>query len=143
MRKVAAWLVMAGLAVVLAACGGNNDDMPTPPEVEAEIAERIAPVGEVTVASDVVAAPAAGGSVARSGEDVYNSKCMICHASGTAGAPILGNTDDWSPRIGRGIEELYTNAIDGFNGMPAKGLCMDCSDDELKASVDYMVENSQ
>lgn len=147
MRKVAGRSVMAGLAIAmlmaLVACGGNNDEMPVPPEVEAEIAERIAPAGEVAMASEVVTAPAAASGGARSGDEIYNTKCMICHASGTAGAPILGNASDWAPRIGKGIEALYTNSISGFNGMPAKGLCMDCSDDELKATVDYMVEKSQ
>lgn len=141
MKKLLSWSVV-GLMLAVAACSGDNG-MPTPPEVEAEIAERIAPVGEVTKAGDVSSAPVAGTSTARSGEDIYNAKCLICHASGTAGAPILGSVDDWAPRIDKGIEALYTNAIDGLNGMPAKGLCMDCSDDELKASVDYMVEKSQ
>jgi cytochrome c5 len=27
--------------------------------------------------------------------------------------------------------------------MPAKGTCMDCSDDEIIATIDYMLENSQ
>ncbi len=41
------------------------------------------------------------------------------------------------------MDTLYASAISGFLGMPPKGLCMDCSDDELKATVDYMVEHSK
>lgn len=90
----------------------------------------------------------ATGSVAnaagpRSGEEVYGAKCVACHASGAAGAQILGDTAAWAPVIGKGIDVLYTNTISGFNGMPAKGLCFDCTDDELRAAVDYMVQQSQ
>ncbi len=143
MKKLTAWYAIAGLLVVLVACGNSSDDIPTPPEVEAEIAERLAPAGTITLASNVSSAPAASAGAARSGGDVYNSKCMICHASGTAGAPKIGSPDDWAPRLENGLDALYSNAINGLNGMPAKGLCMDCSDDELKASVDYMLENSK
>lgn len=79
----------------------------------------------------------------RSGEDVYASKCAACHVSGAAGAQKLGDKAAWAPVIAKGIDVLYTNTISGFNGMPAKGLCFDCTDDELKAAVDYMVEQSQ
>ena len=111
----------------------------------AGIEERIAPVGSVCLEGDSSCgtAVAATGGAAKSGEDIYNSSCMACHASGAAGAPKLGDVAAWAPRIGKGVETLYSSAISGFNGMPAKGLCMSCSDDELKATVDYMLENSQ
>ena len=80
---------------------------------------------------------------AKSGEDIYGKSCIACHGSGAAGAPKLGDIAGWVPRIGQGIDTLYTHAIKGFNGMPAKGLCMDCSDDEIKVAVDYMVSKSQ
>lgn len=79
----------------------------------------------------------------RSGEDVYESKCAACHISGAAGAQKLGDKAAWAPVIAKGIDVLYTSTISGFNGMPAKGLCFDCTDDELKAAVDYMVHQSQ
>ena len=59
------------------------------------------------------------------------------------GAPKFGAPEHWTARIEKGMDTLYTNAISGFQGMPAKGLCMDCSDDELKAAVDYMVDGSK
>ena len=142
MSKLKGCIVLTGLLVAMVACGGN-DDMSVPPEVEAEIADRITPDGEVMMLAEASQAPAAGSGGARSGEEVYNTKCMICHASGTAGAPMIGKAEDWTPRIAQGMEALYTNAISGLNGMPPKGLCMDCSDDELKAAVDYLLEKSQ
>lgn len=108
--------------------------------------ERIKPAGSLCMAGDECASAAvqvAAASGPRSGQAVYDSKCATCHATGAAGAPKLGDTGAWAGRIGKGIDTLYVSAISGFNGMPAKGLCFDCSDDEIKASVDYMVDNSK
>jgi cytochrome c5 len=107
--------------------------------------KRIQPAGELCMeGSDCAAAPVAaptGGP--RSGQAVYETKCFTCHASGAAGAPKFGTAADWTARIAAGNDSLYTNAINGVGGMPAKGLCMDCSDDEIKAAVDHMVVGSQ
>ena len=112
--------------------------------VEEEIATRIAPVGSLCMAGDTCAAAVeVVASGPRTGESIYNSKCVACHNTGAAGAPKLGDIAAWSARISKGIDTLYVNAINGINGMPAKGLCMDCSDDEIKATVDYLVENSK
>jgi len=114
----------------------------------AEIEARIKPVGEVCVEGDDscgVVAAVAGGSVARSGEDVYNAACMACHSTGAAGAPKLGDVAGWADRIAQGNDSLYSNGINGIagTGMVAKGGCMNCSDEETRAAIDYMVANSQ
>jgi cytochrome c5 len=113
----------------------------------AEIEERIKPVGDVCLEGDAACgkAVAAGGSSARSGEDVYNAACLACHVSGAAGAPILGDVAGWADRIAKGIDVLYDSGVNGLagTGMIAKGGCMNCSDEEVKAAVDYMVEASQ
>ena len=41
------------------------------------------------------------------------------------------------------METLISSTINGIGVMPAKGTCMSCSDEELTAAVEYMVENSQ
>ncbi|WKD49648.1 c-type cytochrome [Microbulbifer spongiae] len=116
--------------------------------VDQEIAERIAPAGKTCMkgeacAAAVAAAPESASAAGRSGEQIYNASCFTCHAAGVAGAPKLGDVAAWAPRIAKGMETLYSNAINGINAMPPKGLCMDCSDDEIKATVDYMVEKSK
>ena len=111
--------------------------------VEDDIAKRIAPTGSLCMSGDdCAAAPVAVASGPRSGEDVYNT-CAACHNTGAAGAPKLGDAAAWAPRIAKGNDTLYDHAINGFNGMPAKGLCGDCSDDEIKAAVDHIIANSQ
>lgn len=128
-----------GMGLALVACGAKDKGTP-PPEVQAQIAERIAPEGEIV--KQGAAVPSAGGA-ARSGEEVYQAKCTVCHASGAAGAPKVGTAGDWEPRIAKGMDTLYASAISGFKGMPPKGLCMDCSETEIKAAVDYMVDKSK
>lgn len=76
--------------------------------------------------------------------EVYQARCYACHGTGMANAPLLGDAIEWEIRMEKGMETVMRNVIDGLNGlMPAKGLCAECSDDELKALVDYILENSQ
>ncbi|ENM7918059.1 TPA: cytochrome c5 family protein [Vibrio parahaemolyticus] len=102
------------------------------------IAERIKPVGDVYLAgSEPVKEEPTG---PRDGAKVYGTFCIACHASGVNGAPKSGNADDWAPRIAQGKDELVKHALEGFNAMPAKGTCMDCSDDEIIAAIDHMID---
>jgi cytochrome c5 len=111
------------------------------------IEARITPVGEVCLEGDnscgVVAAVASAGP--RSGEDVYNAACMACHSTGAAGAPKVGDAAAWGDRIAKGIDVLYGSGLNGLSGtgMMAKGGCMNCSDDEVKSAIDFMVGKSQ
>lgn len=108
-------------------------------------AERIKPVGEVCVegkecaGAGAVASAAPAGGAPRSGEQVYNTTCQGCHGTGAAGAPKLGDKGAWGPRIAQGKDTLYKHALGGIRAMPPKGTCMNCSDDEIKATVDFMV----
>ena len=113
-------------------------------QVNEGIKSRLAPVGEVCMSGDdCAAAPVASASdEPRSGQEIYDAHCTTCHAAGISGAPIMGDVDSWSSHIEKGTETLYDHAINGFNAMPAMGLCGNCSEDEIKATVDYMVEES-
>ena len=140
--KLTALFMALSAALLLGACS-DEEEITLNAEQEKAMSERLAPDGEVAMAGQVSSAPTGGSVSSQSGEDIYNSKCTSCHASGAAGAPILGKAGDWTDRISKGVEVLYTSAISGFKGMPPKGLCFDCSDDELKATVDYMVDSSK
>jgi len=112
----------------------------------ADIEVRIKPFSEVCVEGE----PCSGGadvaaSGGRSGEDVYNGACMACHSAGIAGAPKVGDQVAWVERIGKGMDALYDSGINGVagSGMIAKGGCADCSDDEIRLAVDFMVESSR
>lgn len=79
------------------------------------------------------------------GESVYNKACMGCHLAGAASAPKLGDKIAWADRIAKGTEALVQSAIKGVPGtaMMARGTCNSCTDDEIKAAVDYMITQSQ
>jgi len=82
-----------------------------------------------------------------SGKDVYEKTCSACHATGVAGAPKLGDQAAWGERVAKGKEDLYSHAINGFEGqsgtMPPKGGNPSLSDAEVKSAVDYMVGQSR
>lgn len=133
--------MMKLLAAVLVATGLTAGAVMA--SVEDQIRERIAPVGEVCLEGEDCGstAPAAESSDGpRSGEEVYEAACTSCHGSGVAGAPVTGDADAWSSRVDKGMETLIDHAINGFNAMPAKGGCGGCSDEEVQAAVEYMVE---
>ncbi len=113
----------------------------------ADIESRIAPVGESCMQGDSSCggAAVAASSGPRSGEDVYNSACMACHTTGAGGAPVLGDVAAWADRIAKGMDVLYSAGVNGVpgTGMIAKGGCMNCSDEEIIAAVDYMIDGSK
>jgi cytochrome c5 len=81
----------------------------------------------------------------QSGEQVYNQSCLLCHATGIAGAPALNDDKNWAPRMLQGREILYQHAIEGYTGvsgfMPAKGGNLTLSDEDVRAAVDFMTIN--
>jgi len=108
--------------------------------------DRIKPVGDLCMAGENCASATtkASGASTRDGKSVYETKCFACHATGAAGAPKLGDAANWNARLAeRGVDGMYKSAIGGFQAMPPKGACMDCSDDEMKAAVDHILANSK
>jgi cytochrome c5 len=117
---------------------------------------RIAPEGDVyagaTGAAAQAAATAASAAAAASqvayggtmdGSVVFNNLCTGCHTSGAGGAPTL-DAAHWTARIAQGKDVLYKHAIEGFTGpdggvMPAKGGNPALTDDQVKATVDWML----
>ncbi|MEM7357802.1 MAG: c-type cytochrome [Pseudomonadota bacterium] len=146
---IAAMTVLSVILMVLASLAASdvNERLDARSEVEnsAAIVARITPVGQFAAETADAVIPAAE-AVTLSGEEAYTS-CGACHNAGVAGAPALGDPAAWSERIAKGIDTLYQNAIQGFQGaaglMPAKGGNASLSDDSVKAAVDYMVEQSQ
>lgn len=113
-----------------------------------EAIERIRPVGNLQreFSDDSIRSTGSDGEkspIVRSGKDVYSSVCIVCHDTGAAGAPKIGDKAAWSLRLPQGDAKLFTHAIQGLNGMPAKGGCNDCSDQELKDAVAYLTSQAK
>jgi cytochrome c5 len=117
--------------------------------VEDQIAERIRNPAEVCVMGTQCAAglvfASANSGAPKEPQVVYETFCFACHGTGANNSPVYGNAEAWAPRIAKGIDVLYESAINGFNNgaMPPKGLCAECSEDDIKATVDYMVNAAQ
>lgn len=87
---------------------------------------------------------AAGAAVSADGQKVFEASCVACHGASSAvpGVPRITNNDEWAARIKKGKDALYKSALEGFNAMPARGGNPNLSDDEVKAAVNYMVNQS-
>lgn len=109
------------------------------------IAQRIEPIGKVNIKGEspvtaVTAKPAP--ITAATGKLIYQRICSDCHATGEVRSPRFGSYQAWAPRYAKGYDILDEHALEGFNFMPPKGTCDECSAAEIKAAVRYMVEHS-
>jgi cytochrome c5 len=118
---------------------------------------RIAPVGAVYAGSTGAAAQAAATAAAAAaassqvayggtldGAVIFDSLCAGCHRSGAGGAPTM-SAAQWAARIPQGRDTLNQHAIEGFTGstgvMPAKGGNPALTDEQVIATVDWMLAN--
>lgn len=138
---VLGFLVVLAFVFFFIAKTVGNDDAVVGGNAQATqvVDENIKPVGAVTVADQSGAGASAG---PRSGADVYNGMCMACHGTGAAGAPKVGDKAAWDARFAQGMDTLLANAVNGIRAMPPKGTCSDCSDDELKGAIAYMLNET-
>ncbi len=77
------------------------------------------------------------------GEQIYTQGCVVCHLTGVANAPKLGDKTAWAPRIAKGMNALFTTALQGMGAMPPRGMLPQAPDDDIKAAVAYMVSKAQ
>jgi cytochrome c5 len=78
----------------------------------------------------------------RSGQQVVEHVCAICHATGRDGAPKIGDAKAWEKRTAQGLSGLTKNALDGVRKMPPHGGSLSLSDTEIKRAITYMVNHS-
>ncbi|MBD9513656.1 c-type cytochrome [Pseudomonas sp. PDM22] len=71
-------------------------------------------------------------------EAVFNRACGACHNGQLPQAPKKGDQTAWKPRLAQGDEVLVQHVTQGFNAMPPRGLCMDCSVEDYKAVIRWM-----
>ena len=79
----------------------------------------------------------------RDGVTVYNTYCLACHMTGVAGAPKVGDPEAWKTRIEKGVDGMLATAKSGLNVMPPMGNCQNCTDSELTAAIQHMLDNSK
>jgi cytochrome c5 len=114
-------LLLLACWALLAGCQGAADPQPTDADVTR--AESLRPPDSALATK-------------------YERTCLVCH-SARRGAPLAGFTPAWAKRAQQGEEVLFVHVRDGFNGMPVRGLCTDCSDDELRSLIHFMSQQKQ
>jgi cytochrome c5 len=79
------------------------------------------------------------------GKEIYNHFCVNCHDQNPKiplGAPRVGKKEDWKKRIDQGMAQLFQHTDEGLNAMPPRGGCFECSDEQLRLAICYMIENN-
>ncbi|MDY6993748.1 MAG: c-type cytochrome [Pseudomonadota bacterium] len=109
------------------------------------IQERLKPMGQISISAEqpeaqqVAQAQPTQEAEPQTGQEVYNSVCMACHATGVSNAPKFGDQAAWQERYAKGQETLMNSVVNGLNAMPPRGGNPDLSDEELKRAIDYML----
>lgn len=96
----------------------------------------VAPLG-------VVLSLAVNNVTAADGKAIYTQICRACHATGVAGAPVLGDREAWAARIPKGFEALLQSALRGKGGMPPKGGHAGLTDEQVRDAVEYIIAQSR
>jgi cytochrome c5 len=81
--------------------------------MEKSVAARIQKIGAVEIRD--------ANRQLKSGEEVFKAQCTACHTSGAAGAPKIGDTAAWAPRLKTGYDALLNSALKGKGAMGAQG----------------------
>ena len=64
--------------------------------------------------------------------------CALCHITGEANAPVVGDTEEGRQRLQKGEAALLNNVINGINSMPPLGYCMSCEAADFRVMIDFM-----
>lgn len=64
--------------------------------------------------------------------------CALCHITGEANAPVVGDTEEWQQRLQKGEAALLNNVVNGINSMPPLGYCMSCEAADFRVMIDFM-----
>ncbi|CAN5263271.1 cytochrome c5 family protein [soil metagenome] len=135
------------LATPFVLCLATHAYAAEPEMSKAAIEKRIKPVATVHIATPQPQAttnPAnTTASVANNAQKIYQDHCKACHDTGLLGAPKLGVTSAWQLRAKQELKVLVAHVFNGYKAMPARGLCPQCTDAEIEATVKYMLQEAK
>lgn len=72
------------------------------------------------------------------GKRIVQHYCAMCHAEKPLvqlGAPTEKSLTAWELRLKQGMDVLFKHTEEGFNAMPARGGCFECTDEQLKLAI--------
>lgn len=151
MMGVSAASRLSGLALLplvialLTACGPSQN-----PPANTAAGDNKAPAPPASAPAAPASAPAEApapapvpvAAAAKTGEQVVQATCGVCHNAGVAGAPKIGDKAGWAPRLALGLDGLVNSVLKGKNAMPARGGNPALSDLEIARAVVFMANKS-
>ena len=69
--------------------------------------------------------------------------CALCHVTGEAGAPVVGDDAEWQRRLAQGERVVMRHVLEGYNSMPPLGYCMACEEADFRAMIGFMARTGQ
>lgn len=130
------FFVLGGFVLCLGAAGSYEE----------LVDERTSLVGRICTTGENCGRPLRATPVSdepRTAEDIYKQGCAACHDAGIGGAPRLSDAAMWKQRLQeKGRDRLLQNALNGVGAMPPRGVCVNCSDDEVDRAVEYILSVS-
>ncbi|MGH8461637.1 MAG: c-type cytochrome [Stenotrophobium sp.] len=110
----AVWAVLLIAGLTLAACGHQGSS-----QISTAVSEPAAQATPATL-------------------KLYSTTCHACHSRPESGAPQQGDAKAWAPRVAQGKDTVLAHVVNGYKGMPPMGMCMQCTEDDFTALVEYM-----
>ena len=81
------------------------------------------------------------------GEEIYSDHCGSCHNGGLkgfmAGAPKIGDEEDWSEYFLNGVDMAKTKVFSGSDDHKGMGKEANLTEAQVGASVDYIVSKTK
>ena len=127
-------LALLVLSLAIIACSKKE-------ETKTEQTKQATPTEQKSTPMEQTKPQAAASSTAasNSGKAVYQNTCAACHETGVSGAPKIGDKTAWVGLIAKGKEQLVQSVINGMGAMPPKAGNPSLSEAEIRAAVDYIV----
>ena len=119
-RTVTRVLVTISLAYGASGCGETR-----PPE-------------QANVKADAAGSPSPIEPRAERTARLWATSCALCHVDGNAGAPRIGNAEEWGARLAQNMDVLVQHTVEGINDMPPLGYCMACERGDMVALIEFM-----
>ncbi len=123
-KPILHYFVITLIAMLLSACSSLPNQAPEPGEQFRPPTLRTATVDDELMGK-------------------WSRSCALCHITGEAGAPVVGDTAEWQRRLQQGEETIINNVLEGFNAMPPLGYCMACEISDFRAMIAYMAGLNQ
>lgn len=120
------------LALAFAGCGQPPD------QITASQPESAPPAPSEAASAAETAVPVA----LKSGEQVYQEVCLVCHGAGVANAPKAGEPGGWTALLAEGQAVVTAHGWVGVRGMPAKGGRPDLSLEEFARATAWMARSA-